>query len=322
MSDSSAERSADGGSTGMRWVESKRGWVSCLESVCASDILILFIQREKEEQSPAVVLLTPTSPAQPSSCSPRPRLRRLSSNHHHLSIMSTSNDALDWSYFLSTRALQWKPSAVSPPLPSPLPAVRALPTRRPAVRAMSTVKLIRRMLLVADPRTVPAREASRDDQLPRQVAPPLRARRRRRVPSPSSPLLTPPSFTAGKPNPYTFPFSKLEVSLKPIIPSDPVETLAIDGAALNEGLQYAQTSGLPGVVEFLEDLTEKRHGRERDGSWRVSVGSGSQDLITKVSSAAMVGVGVGGVADARGWQAFHALLNEGDSLLIESPVYS
>ncbi|KAL8283103.1 hypothetical protein RQP46_005881 [Phenoliferia psychrophenolica] len=109
------------------------------------------------------------------------------------------------------------------------------------------------------------------------------------------------SFLAGKPNPTTFPFSSISVTLKPVIPGAPEETLLIESDALNEGLQYGPTAGLGGLVEWLEVLQEKKHNRVRDGSYRVSVGSGSQDLIYK---------------------AFQSLINEGDSVLLEAPVYS
>ena len=81
-------------------------------------------------------------------------------------------------------------------------------------------------------------------------------------------------FILLQPNPETFPFSSLSVNVKPVVPSDPIETLTIEGDALSQALQYGATAGLPGLVEFLEDLNEKRHRRARDGSWRVSVGSG------------------------------------------------
>ncbi|GAA5850864.1 hypothetical protein JCM9279_006221 [Rhodotorula babjevae] len=109
------------------------------------------------------------------------------------------------------------------------------------------------------------------------------------------------SLLAGKPNADTFPFSAIKVDLKPIIPGDPVETLTVESDALNEALQYGATAGLPNLVKWIENLQETRHKRAKDGSWRVSLGSGSQDLINK---------------------AFHSLVNDDDSILIESPVYS
>lgn len=90
------------------------------------------------------------------------------------------------------------------------------------------------------------------------------------------------SFLAGKPNPSTFPFEALEIKLKPVIPGGKVETLTLDGTALETGLQYQATAGLGGLVKWLTELTEKRHLRKDDGNWRVSVGAGSQDLLHKV----------------------------------------
>ncbi|KAJ8297149.1 Aminotransferase tdiD [Rhodotorula toruloides] len=109
------------------------------------------------------------------------------------------------------------------------------------------------------------------------------------------------SLLAGKPNAETFPFSAIKVDLKPIIPGDPVETLTIESDALSEGLQYGATAGLPSLNKWLENLQEVRHKRARDGSWGLSLGSGSQDLINK---------------------AFYSLVNEDDSILLETPVYS
>ncbi|GAA5828148.1 hypothetical protein JCM11251_002612 [Rhodosporidiobolus azoricus] len=112
------------------------------------------------------------------------------------------------------------------------------------------------------------------------------------------------SLLAGKPNSATFPFSSIKVELKPVIPGDPTETLTVESAALDEGLQYGPTAGLGGLVKWLENLQEIRHKRAKvDGedAWKVSVGSGSQDLINK---------------------AFHSLVNDDDCVLLETPVYS
>ncbi|GAA5877268.1 hypothetical protein JCM16303_006222 [Sporobolomyces ruberrimus] len=108
------------------------------------------------------------------------------------------------------------------------------------------------------------------------------------------------SLLAGKPNAETFPFSAITVSLKPLIPTDKPEQLVVESDALTEGLQYGPTAGLSGLVKWLENLQETKHSRKKDGSWQVSVGSGSQDLINK---------------------AFCSLVNPGDSILLETPVY-
>ncbi|GAA5850714.1 hypothetical protein JCM3766R1_000183 [Sporobolomyces carnicolor] len=108
------------------------------------------------------------------------------------------------------------------------------------------------------------------------------------------------SLLAGKPNAETFPFSAITVSLKPIVPGDAPEQLVVESDALTEGLQYGPTAGLSGLIKWLENLQEMKHSRKKDGSWKVSVGSGSQDLINK---------------------AFCSLVNPGDSILLETPVY-
>ncbi|POY70372.1 hypothetical protein BMF94_6653 [Rhodotorula taiwanensis] len=128
------------------------------------------------------------------------------------------------------------------------------------------------------------------------------------------------SFLAGKPNADTFPFSAIKVDLKPLIPGDPVETLTIEADALSEGLQYGATAGLPALNHWLENLQEVRHKRPKDGSWRVTLGSGSQDLLNKVKP-------VHNHDEERSWlqvlsNAFCSLVNNGDSILMETPVYS
>lgn len=109
------------------------------------------------------------------------------------------------------------------------------------------------------------------------------------------------SLLAGKPNPDTFPFTSLSFTARS--PDDPAkeDSYTISGAALSQGLQYSDTSGLPQLIDWLTGLQEVSHGRKKGEGWRLSVGSGSQDVIYK---------------------AFHALLNDGDPVLVESPVYA
>jgi hypothetical protein len=54
---------------------------------------------------------------------------------------------------------------------------------------------------------------------------------------------------------------------------------------LSMGLQYAPTSGIPPIVEWLSEFQEQEHGRTRQEGWRVSVTAGSQDAIYKVRPA-------------------------------------
>ncbi|KAJ1022702.1 hypothetical protein NDA18_005040 [Ustilago nuda] len=117
------------------------------------------------------------------------------------------------------------------------------------------------------------------------------------------------SLLSGKPNSDTFPFQKITLELKPeVAEAGKVETVTIEGSDLDIALQYSATSGLPKFVDWIENFQSKVHKRPRvkEGKragevWRCSFGNGSQDLLTK---------------------AFEALVNEGDSVLLESPAYS
>ncbi|KAJ1037054.1 hypothetical protein NDA11_007411 [Ustilago hordei] len=117
------------------------------------------------------------------------------------------------------------------------------------------------------------------------------------------------SLLSGKPNSDTFPFQKITLELKPeVAEAGKVETVTIEGSDLDIALQYSATSGLPKLVDWIENFQSKVHKRPRvkEGKragevWRCSFGNGSQDLLTK---------------------AFEALVNEGDSVLLESPAYS
>ncbi|KAF4613658.1 hypothetical protein D9613_007468 [Agrocybe pediades] len=109
------------------------------------------------------------------------------------------------------------------------------------------------------------------------------------------------SLLFGKPNASTFPFTSLSFSARS--PADPTHesTLTIDGAELEAGLQYGDTAGFKPLLDWIFGLQEAFHGRRRGEGWRISMGSGSQDLIYK---------------------AVNAMVNPGDSVLIESPVYA
>ncbi|KAI6033361.1 pyridoxal phosphate-dependent transferase [Pisolithus marmoratus] len=109
------------------------------------------------------------------------------------------------------------------------------------------------------------------------------------------------SFLAGKPNDAMFPFRSF--SFTATCPSKPGEltTVSLNGSDLAQGLQYGATAGLPRLTDWFTGLQERSHGRGRGEGWRLSVGSGSQDLI---------------------WKAVQALVDEGDPVLIESPVYA
>ncbi|KAJ7701228.1 pyridoxal phosphate-dependent transferase [Mycena rosella] len=115
------------------------------------------------------------------------------------------------------------------------------------------------------------------------------------------------SLLAGRPNPSTFPFESITMKLKPALAGMPTPSrdddplnLTLDGDILSEALQYGGTAGLARFIEWLEEFQTHVHKRVRDDTWSVTVGSGSQDLMFK---------------------ACEALVHEGDSVLVETPVY-
>lgn len=109
------------------------------------------------------------------------------------------------------------------------------------------------------------------------------------------------SLLAGKPNADTFPFTSLSFTARS--PTDHGEEVALklEDADLRQGLQYGPTAGMPKLLGWLNQLQEVHHGRKQGEGWKISVGSGSQDLIFK---------------------AVQALVNPGDPILVESPVYA
>ncbi|GBE87948.1 Aminotransferase tdiD [Sparassis crispa] len=109
------------------------------------------------------------------------------------------------------------------------------------------------------------------------------------------------SLLAGKPNGDTFPL--VSVQLRARMPEDPaqVRTTEISGQQLAEALQYGPTAGTPALTRWIFGLQEREHGRCQREGWRISVGTGSQDVIFK---------------------AFHAIVNPGDAVLVENPVYA
>ncbi|KAF7337049.1 PLP-dependent transferase [Mycena venus] len=133
-----------------------------------------------------------------------------------------------------------------------------------------------------------------------------------RLPSPIRSLLpleaTPGllSLLAGKPNPTTFPFTSFSFTAQAPPPEDGQTvrediSLKLSGAELAAALQYGPTGGMAPLVDWLYDLQRTMHGRERGEGWTLSVGGGSQDLLSK---------------------AIIALLNPGDTVLVQSPVYA
>ena len=71
-------------------------------------------------------------------------------------------------------------------------------------------------------------------------------------------------------------------SRSPTDPSKEIET-EVSGKELAEGLQYGPTAGIPSLIDWVYGLQERNHGRKKGEGWRVSIGSGSQDVIYKVT---------------------------------------
>ncbi|EGN98737.1 hypothetical protein SERLA73DRAFT_181360 [Serpula lacrymans var. lacrymans S7.3] len=109
------------------------------------------------------------------------------------------------------------------------------------------------------------------------------------------------SLLAGKPNAATFPFTSLSFTIRS--PQDPTQEvpITVDPNDLAAGLQYGDTAGLAPLLDWFCGLQGHSHGRKKTDHWRISTGSGSQDLIYK---------------------AVHALVDHGDPVLVESPVYA
>ncbi|XP_006459625.1 hypothetical protein AGABI2DRAFT_201971 [Agaricus bisporus var. bisporus H97] len=111
------------------------------------------------------------------------------------------------------------------------------------------------------------------------------------------------SLLAEKPNPTMFPLTSLSFSAHAPHSSDPADeqSYSLTQEEIALGLQYSDTAGIKPLRDWLYGLQEFSHGRMREEGYSVMVGNGSQDLIYK---------------------AVINLVNDGDSVLIESPVYA
>ena len=87
------------------------------------------------------------------------------------------------------------------------------------------------------------------------------------------------SLLAGKPNAALVPLTGVQLTTSEGV-------LRVDDELLAMGLQYAPTSGIPPIVEWLTDFQEREHGgrRSSEEGWRISVTAGSQDAIYKASA--------------------------------------
>ncbi|KAG9114433.1 hypothetical protein FRC07_007665, partial [Ceratobasidium sp. 392] len=128
------------------------------------------------------------------------------------------------------------------------------------------------------------------------------------------------SMLAGKPNAETFPFTSFSftandptyhkdisaangppgsIAANPNAPGQLYIT--VPPAQLAAALQYGPTTGLPDLISWVFTLQAAQHGRHKGEGWRVTIGTGSQDLLYK---------------------SFSAFINPGDPVLIEAPAYA
>ena len=126
------------------------------------------------------------------------------------------------------------------------------------------------------------------------------------------------SLLAGKPNPETFPFTSFSFTAR--TPSadgtDPEREVTLKNEDLQEALQYGPTPGLPRLIKWLLDLQEKVHERVPGEDWTLTCGAGGQDLLYKVNFFSCERVRASYAA-----QAISALVEPGDFILVEAPVY-
>eukprot|EP00741_Cyanophora_paradoxa_P007895 tig00001224_g7638.t1 len=105
------------------------------------------------------------------------------------------------------------------------------------------------------------------------------------------------SLAAGLPQPDTFPVTGLSFTTV----DDEIITLSL--RELDAALQYSASAGLPALLSWIEGLMRSEHGlaeRSGRGQARIAVTDGSLDALSKV---------------------FDALIDEGDSVLVEDPTY-
>ena len=93
------------------------------------------------------------------------------------------------------------------------------------------------------------------------------------------------SLLAGKPNPTMFPLTSISFSARSPTSSAPEDetSYTLEPSEIALGLQYGDTAGIKPLREWLYGLQDFSHGRKQGEGWSVFVGSGSQDLIYKVS---------------------------------------
>ena len=103
------------------------------------------------------------------------------------------------------------------------------------------------------------------------------------------------SLAEGMPNESTFPFDKIDVSLKD------GSMFTISGSLLGAALQYMPTQGYPPLIKTLKDFTLRMHTPPNWENSEILITSGSQDGISK---------------------SIEMVLEEGDPILVQNPLYA
>ncbi|XP_047616571.1 kynurenine/alpha-aminoadipate aminotransferase, mitochondrial-like isoform X2 [Phacochoerus africanus] len=108
------------------------------------------------------------------------------------------------------------------------------------------------------------------------------------------------SLETGAPNPNTFPFKSA------VITTENGETIQFNEDLMKKALQYSQSAGLPELLIWLKQLQIKLHDPPTlhyppsQGQMDICVTCGSQDGLCKV---------------------FEMIINPGDNILLNEPVY-
>ncbi|KAK3923296.1 Kynurenine/alpha-aminoadipate aminotransferase, mitochondrial, partial [Frankliniella fusca] len=103
------------------------------------------------------------------------------------------------------------------------------------------------------------------------------------------------SFATGMPNPSTFPFAEVKVTLKT------GEEFSVKGKDLDSALQYQPSAGYAELRGLLQELIDKDHGKQDWNTRSILISSGSNDGISR---------------------AVDMLLNVGDPIIVQHPLYS
>ena len=91
------------------------------------------------------------------------------------------------------------------------------------------------------------------------------------------------SLLAGKPNADTFPITSMQFTLRDPVSNEEVP-VSLTESELARSLQYSGSKGIPDFLDWLLGLQEYSHGRKRGEGWDLVFGTGSSDLIYKVSA--------------------------------------